>query len=113
MTVRPNSSTKRASFSPDYFENLYANDDDPWRFASSDYERSKYAATLEALKDHRFGRQKPKYPGLLLSSLGMASATGATSGRGHYRRLALEYYSSSGSETAGDCQSPVSIFRPD
>ena len=32
-----------------YFENLYATDPDPWRFASSEYERAKYAATLAAL----------------------------------------------------------------
>lgn len=55
MTVRANSPIERGSFSPDYFEQLYANDDDPWRFASSDYERSKYAATLEALKGSHFG----------------------------------------------------------
>ena len=34
---------------PDYFEGLYRTDPDPWRFASSSYERSKYAATLAAL----------------------------------------------------------------
>ena len=39
---------------PDYFEALYAADPDPWRFATSDYERDKYAATLAALPDRRF-----------------------------------------------------------
>lgn len=39
---------------PGYFERLYARDPDPWRFASSDYERDKYAATLAALPDRRF-----------------------------------------------------------
>lgn len=34
-----------------YFEALYAADPDPWRFASSDYERRKYQATLAALPD--------------------------------------------------------------
>lgn len=33
-----------------YFEGLYAADPDPWRFATSDYERGKYAATLAALR---------------------------------------------------------------
>jgi SAM-dependent methyltransferase len=37
------------SLTPDYFEQLYRNDPDPWRFATSDYERLKYAATLGAL----------------------------------------------------------------
>ena len=37
------------SLPPSYFEALYASDPDPWRFASSDYERDKYAATLAAL----------------------------------------------------------------
>lgn len=32
-----------------YFTALYQADADPWRFASSDYERQKYAATLAAL----------------------------------------------------------------
>ncbi len=39
---------------PDYFESLYTANPDPWRFASSDYERGKYAATLAALPDRRF-----------------------------------------------------------
>ena len=39
---------------PDYFDDLYAADPDPWRFATSDYERAKYAATLAALPDRRF-----------------------------------------------------------
>ena len=55
MTVRRTSVSKRESFNPDYFERLYANEEDPWRFASSNYERSKYTATLETLKRHRFG----------------------------------------------------------
>jgi cyclopropane fatty-acyl-phospholipid synthase-like methyltransferase len=32
-----------------YFEDLYAADADPWRFATSDYEREKYAASVAAL----------------------------------------------------------------
>ncbi len=39
----------------DYFEALYADGDgDPWRFATSDYEREKYAATLAALPADTF-----------------------------------------------------------
>ena len=41
---------------PGYFDALYARDPDPWRFATSDYERDKYAATLAALPDRRFTR---------------------------------------------------------
>jgi cyclopropane fatty-acyl-phospholipid synthase-like methyltransferase len=37
------------SLSPDYFDALYAGDPDPWRFATSDYERRKYDATLAAM----------------------------------------------------------------
>lgn len=40
----------RRSLPPAYFEALYARDPDPWRFASSDYERDKYTATLSALR---------------------------------------------------------------
>lgn len=46
--------TKRESFNPDYFERLYAIEADPWRFASSNYERAKYKATLDTLKDDRY-----------------------------------------------------------
>ena len=34
---------------PDYFRGMYATEADPWRFATSPYERDKYAATLAAL----------------------------------------------------------------
>ena len=44
------------TIAPDYFEALYTADPDPWRFASSDYERDKYAATIAALPPRRFGR---------------------------------------------------------
>lgn len=41
---------------PAYFEQLYARDPDPWKFATSDYERDKYAATIAALPAARFRR---------------------------------------------------------
>ena len=47
-------SRRTASIPPDYFDALYASDPDPWRFATSDYEREKYAATLAALPEGRF-----------------------------------------------------------
>lgn len=39
---------------PGHFELLYAGDPDPWKFATSEYERDKYAATLAALGERRF-----------------------------------------------------------
>ena len=39
---------------PEYFAGLYADDVDPWRFATSAYERDKYAATLAALPRARY-----------------------------------------------------------
>lgn len=45
-----------ASLPPAYFDALYARDPDPWRFATSTYERGKYAATLAALGSRRFTR---------------------------------------------------------
>jgi trans-aconitate methyltransferase len=42
------------TLSPDYFKNLYAADIDPWKFASSDYEREKYSHTLAALPEARY-----------------------------------------------------------
>jgi len=41
---------------PDHFDRLYASNPDPWAFATSGYERDKYAATLAALPRPRFAR---------------------------------------------------------
>ncbi len=43
-----------SSIPTDYFDQLYASDPDPWRFAESAYERDKYAATLAALPRAHF-----------------------------------------------------------
>jgi cyclopropane fatty-acyl-phospholipid synthase-like methyltransferase len=45
-------STARQSLSAAYFEALYSEDADPWRFRTSDYERRKYAASRAALNGH-------------------------------------------------------------
>ncbi|RZK45442.1 MAG: methyltransferase, partial [Hymenobacter sp.] len=37
------------SLTPGYFDDVYRANEDPWQFASSPYEREKYAATLAAL----------------------------------------------------------------
>jgi cyclopropane fatty-acyl-phospholipid synthase-like methyltransferase len=42
------------SWTTETFERLYAADPDPWRFATSPYEREKYAATLASLGDRYF-----------------------------------------------------------
>ena len=47
-------SRRSQTIPPGYFEALYAADPDPWRFATSDYERDKYAATVAALPPQRF-----------------------------------------------------------
>lgn len=44
----------RPSLAPSYFDDVYAAHDDPWRFATSDYEAAKYAATVEALPRPRY-----------------------------------------------------------
>lgn len=46
----------RPSLPPAYFDALYAGDPDPWRFSTSEYERAKYAATLDALPRPGFRR---------------------------------------------------------
>jgi SAM-dependent methyltransferase len=45
---------ERKSLGPKYFDDLYKADPDPWHFATSLYERDKYAATLETLKGRTF-----------------------------------------------------------
>jgi SAM-dependent methyltransferase len=48
--------TPAGSVSSDYFARAYAEDPDPWRFASSLYEAAKYQATLDALPRSRYAR---------------------------------------------------------
>jgi len=43
-------------FTPEYFEQLYASDPDPWDFETSEYERAKYRHTLSELPHPRFRR---------------------------------------------------------
>ena len=47
-------SRRTESIGAAYFSDLYARDPDPWRFATSPYEREKYAASLAALPPGRF-----------------------------------------------------------
>ncbi|MGU3406916.1 SAM-dependent methyltransferase [Methylobacterium brachiatum] len=42
------------SLDTEYFKGMYATESDPWRFASSPYERDKYVATLAALPRARY-----------------------------------------------------------
>lgn len=46
--------TEPPPVTPEHFDRLYASDPDPWKFATSDYERDKYAATLAALPRPRY-----------------------------------------------------------
>jgi SAM-dependent methyltransferase len=39
---------------PRFFDELYADDPDPWEFATSAYERDKYRATIDALGGRRY-----------------------------------------------------------
>ncbi len=41
---------------PEYFDDMYADDPDPWGFESRWYERRKYAVTLASLPLERYGR---------------------------------------------------------
>ncbi|MBO0930149.1 class I SAM-dependent DNA methyltransferase [Fibrella aquatilis] len=41
--------TPKDTLTPDYFDAVYRANEDPWQFASSPYERDKYAATVAAL----------------------------------------------------------------
>ena len=44
----------RQRLNADYFEQLYARDPDPWGFDTSDYERDKYSATIDALEGRHY-----------------------------------------------------------
>ena len=41
--------SEKETLTPEYFDRVYAANDDPWDFTSSEYEAEKYAATLAAL----------------------------------------------------------------
>ena len=45
-----------ATLNPEYFDGVYRASDDPWAFASSPYERAKYADTLATLPRPHYGR---------------------------------------------------------
>lgn len=47
---------RRDTLGRGHFESLYAERPDPWRLATSDYERRKHAATLAALPRPRYAR---------------------------------------------------------
>lgn len=49
-------SRKTETIPPEYFEDKYRSDIDPWQFRSSDYEREKYQATMAALDRPRYSR---------------------------------------------------------
>ncbi len=51
----PSTGRRPTTLDTDYFKGMYATDPDPWRFASSAYERDKYAATLAALPRAHYG----------------------------------------------------------
>jgi predicted TPR repeat methyltransferase len=42
------------SLPPSYFDKLYSDDPDPWKFETSEYEANKYAATIAALPKQRY-----------------------------------------------------------
>ena len=46
---------REESMPPKYFERIYERNRDPWSFESSEYERTKYEATLKALRKPRYG----------------------------------------------------------
>ena len=45
-----------SSLDASYFDGIFASDDDPWRLASSAYERAKFDRTVEVLRDRRYAR---------------------------------------------------------
>lgn len=44
---------RTSSLGQDYFEGIFARDDDPWELASSDYERAKFERSIAAINDRR------------------------------------------------------------
>ena len=47
-------SRKTGTLPPEYFEEKYRADIDPWQFRTSNYEHEKYVATISALGQSRY-----------------------------------------------------------
>lgn len=47
-------SEQRKTLTTEYFDKVYAANDDPWNFTSSEYEAAKYCATLAALPEENY-----------------------------------------------------------
>lgn len=45
---------EKQSLDSEYFKGVYASNEDPWNFETSDYEAKKYAATIEALPKKQY-----------------------------------------------------------
>ena len=56
QTTGSGDNVRRDTLGREHFEALYAARPDPWRLATSDYERAKYAATLAALPRAHYAR---------------------------------------------------------
>jgi hypothetical protein len=50
-------SEPRPTLRPEYFDTLYTARLDPWRFATSPYERGKYSLTLKAMPSRAIDRR--------------------------------------------------------
>lgn len=46
--------SERKTLTPEYFDEVYAANDDPWNFISSEYEAEKYAVTLKSLSRENY-----------------------------------------------------------
>jgi SAM-dependent methyltransferase len=46
--------SRPCSLGAEYFEGIFASDEDPWGLASSDYERRKFDRTIAVLQDRRY-----------------------------------------------------------
>lgn len=49
-----NENEAKNSLAPEYFEDVYNANEDPWNFAASEYEANKYAATIAALPNEKY-----------------------------------------------------------
>lgn len=46
----------KESLTSEYFDKVYAANDDPWNFQSSEYEAEKYSSTIEALPEEKYNK---------------------------------------------------------
>ena len=76
--------------SAEFFETMYAEREDPWEFASSQYERDRYAAIVRALGNRRYRRAFEPGCSIGILTPQLASVLRSRRGNGYFAHRSCE-----------------------